>query len=377
MNEYFVKNAVNRLLYFFIGLLICLLPSKYLWPQSCGHSKWIRPQNMNSPAKWGMCNGLVIGLWPTHVGTFFQGTRGGPRGLLRIGYNLHGRTYLINYIAIEPVVNGKKEYSEISPSRVDGKIGKFIWASKDTTQRKFYPSAITRGTITHPDPDHPNVEQLSFYLFMEKFLNGAHPYLKVTIRSDRPNEIGFQIFNQKDSAPMEQCPLTATMGNYSRIRLLYMKDKIIDSRKLYKGFDGIHFVEKEPYSADKLIKTDKGYYIALAATNESFSELASWPQDSSYLSKQHWRYRPPFKVTQYWKTKVTARSNSSLHVRVNGRAKYWSGKNNSNSKDYIDVPGGVAFENFEMREKYHPGQKFYFGITRKSPRDMKVEIPKL
>jgi hypothetical protein len=167
----------------------------------------------------------------------------------------------------------------------------------------------------------------------EKFLNRAHPHLKVTIRADKSNEIGLQIFNQEDKAPMQQCPLTATMGNYSRIRLLHLKNKIVDSRKLYEGFDGIHFVEKKPYPVNKLIKTKKGYYITLATMSESFSELASWAQDSSYLPNQWWRYRPPFKVTQYWKTKASDRSDSSLRVRVNGRAKYWSGRNNSNPSD--------------------------------------------
>ncbi len=374
--KYLSKHSINRPLYILIGLLVCSLSAKHLWAQSYNHSKWIRPQNGRSPAVWGIRNGIVIGLCPTPVGSFLQETRGGPRGLLRIGYNFDGKTYLINYIAIEPVVDGEKEYSEISPSRVDGNIGKFIWASARKKPGKYYPSAITRGKITHPDPENHKVEQLSFYLFMEKFMNGAHPYLKVTIRSDKPNEIGLQIFNQKDSAPMQQCPLTATMGNYSRIRLLYLKNKIVDSRKLYKDFDGIHFVEKKSYPANKLIKTAKGYYIALATTNGSFSQLASWPQDSSYLANQWWRYRPPFKVTQYWKTKATAGSDSTLHVRVNGRAKYYQG-GSDDPHDYIDVPGGVAFENFEMREKYHPGEKFYFGITRKSPQEMKVEISKM
>jgi hypothetical protein len=56
-------------------------------------------------------------------------------------------------------------------------------------------------------------------------------------------------------------------------------------------------------------------------------------------------------------------------VRVNGRAKYWSG-GSRNQQDYIAIPGGPAFENFELREKYYAGQKFYFGITRRSPEEI-------
>jgi hypothetical protein len=31
------------------------------------------------------------------------------------------------------------------------------------------------------------------------------------------------------------------------------------------------------------------------------------------------------------------------------------------------IPGGVAFENFEMRERFRPGQRIVFGITHRTP----------
>lgn len=333
-------------------------------------SDWILPGDESDSAVWGIRGGIVFALWPSEV----EPKAGGPRGLLRIGHNFKGRTYLINFIAVEPVVEGKMEFSEISPSRVDKKVGKFMWAgdSKEEPGR-FKPAAITKGNITHPEPDNPEVEQLSLYIFMEKFLNGAHPYLKVTIRNDRPEEIGLQIFHREDSAQMDRCALTATMGNYSRARLLYLKDGVVDSRNLYKGYDDIHFVEKEEYAAGELLKNEDGDFITMVTSNESFSKLSSWPQDSTYYENQWWRYRPFYKVTQYWR-KESTEYDSSLRLRVNGRVKYWSGASEDES-DYIDIPGGVSFENFEMREKYHPGQTFYFGITRKSPRDMDVGFP--
>lgn len=360
-----------------IGML-CLLILSYPQENGCAQPTppdpgWILPNDWSSPAVWGIRGGIVVSLWPSPVGTTQPGTTGGPRGLLRIGHNFEGETYLINFIAVEPVVNGEMEYSEVSPSRVDGKVGKFMWAGDSEKPGRFYPYAITRGTITHPDPEHPDVEQFAFYIFMEKFLNGAHPYLKITIRDDRPEEIGLEIFHQKDSAPMERCALTATMGNYSRVRLLYLKDRVVDSRELYKGFDGLHFIEKEGYPAGQLLKDRNGDFIAIAATNESFSELSSWPQEPGYYARRWWRYRPFYKVTQYWR-KESAKYDSSLHVRINGRAKYWSGASEDES-DYIDIPGGISFENFEMREKYYSGQKFYFGVTRKTPQEMGLRLP--
>lgn len=362
------KNSIAFCFVIFISLFL----NAYAVAQS-GSSEpgWIRPKNAHSPAKWGIKGGIVFSLWPTPVATSSESARGGPRGLIRIGYNFQGTTYLINYIAIEPLVNGNIEYSEISPSRLDGELGKFIWAGSSKKPGKFFPSAITKGIITHPNIKNPEVEQLTLYLFIEKFLNGAHPYLKVSIRSDRPHEIKFQIFNFEDSALMQRCALTATMGNYSRLRLLYLKDRIIDSRELYKGFDATGFIEKQGYPWYELMRDKNGDFIAVATSNVPFAQLSSWP--SSYPNNSHWRYRPPFKVTQYWR-KDHVHFDSSLHVRVNGRAKYWSGGSND-PDDYIEIPGGVSFENFEMREKYYPGQTFYFGITRKSPKQMNIKLP--
>jgi hypothetical protein len=343
---------------------------------SSSDTEWIRPEKGKGLALWGIRNGIVFGLWPSAIESAREEKGGGPRGLIRVGYEYMGNIYHINFIAIEPVVNGKMEFSEISPSKVDEKWGKLMWANDNENTDTFYPSAITRGTISHPDPEHPEVEQLSLYVHMEQFLNGAYPYFKITIRNDRPEEMCFEIYNHKDSAPMERCALTATMGNYSRLRQLHLKNKIIDSRKLYQGFDDIDFIEKEGYPAEQLLKDKNGDLIVLATSNESFSELSSWPQEPGYFAKWSWRYRPFFKVTQYWR-KESSRYDPSLHARVNGRARYWSG-GSQNKSNYVNIPGGPSFENFELRENYYPGQKFYFGITRKMPHDIvqKISGPK-
>ncbi|SFP81781.1 hypothetical protein SAMN05444277_102104 [Parafilimonas terrae] len=334
--------------------------------------KWIRPVNEKSPAVWGIRNGIVFGLWPYDIENPVKEKEGGPRGLIRVGYEFKGHIDMINFIAVEPVVNGEMEFSEISPSRVDGKWGKLMWASDSSNSGRYYPAAISRGVITHPDARHPDVEQLSLYVFMEQFLNGAHPYLKISIRSDNPEELCFEILNEENSAPMQRCALTATMGNYSRLRLLYLKNKVIKAGELYNGFDGIDFIEKKIYPLNELLRDKNDDYIVLAETNESFASLSSWPQQEVYYARWSWRYRPFFKLTQYWK-KEKLQADTSLSVRVNGRAKYWSG-GSANKNVYIDIPGGVAFENFEMREKYYSGQKFYFGLTRKTPADIVPQV---
>ncbi len=329
---------------------------------------WIRPENAKSLPVWGIHDGIVVGLWPASLEGTVPNTEGGPRGLLRIGYEYKGSVYLINYIAVEPVVAGDMEFSEVRPSVVDGKLGKLFWASDSDSTGSFSPYASTPGVIAHPDAAHPEVEELSLYILIEKFIDGAHPYLKLTIRSDRPGELGLQIFNYKNSAVMERCALTATMGNYSRLRLLYLKDKVIDSRKLFGAYNDIEFDEKEPYPVGQMLKTKNGDPIVAAESNETFNELASWPQDPAYLARWHWHYRPFYKLTQYWRVDA-GNYDKSLQVRVNGRAKYWSGAS-PDKNDYIAVPGGPAFENFELRETYHSGQKFYFGLSMKTAKEL-------
>ncbi|MBC9795723.1 hypothetical protein [Sinomicrobium weinanense] len=330
--------------------------------------EWIRPHEAKDKAIWGVRSGIVIGLWPSPIEDRGSGGYGGPRGLFRVGYEFKGKIYHINYIAIEPVVDGKIEFSEISPSRVDGKWGKLMWATEGPDPGKFFPFARTPGTVTRPDKDKPGVEELSFFVHMEQFLNGSHPYIKVSIRSDRPEEICFEVFARDNSSPMERCALTATMGNYARLRRLHLKDTVIDSRKLYQGFKGIDFIEKEPYSYKVLPRDNNGNFIAVMETDETFSELSSWPQESRYLSRWNWRYRPFFKVVQYWR-KESDRFDRSLRVRVNGRAAYWAGASRDKN-NYVEIPGGPAFENFELREKYYSGQKFYFGMARRPAKDM-------
>ncbi|WP_262247467.1 hypothetical protein [Parapedobacter soli] len=70
-----------------------------------------------------------------------------------------------------------------------------------------------------------------------------------------------------------------------------------------------------------------------------------------------------------WSGKLARKENSSLSVRVNGRARYWSGGTRDISR-YMHIPGGPSFENFELREKYVPGQLFYYGLSRKTPEEL-------
>lgn len=353
--------------YLLIAMVLLLLPGM-LWGQGDATEQWIRPASEYDHPQWGIKDGIVIGLWPTPMENPGAAATGGPRGLFRVGYHFQGKIYQLNFIAVEPVVEGEIEYSEVSPSRVDGHWGKLMWAGASAQDTRYLPFARTTGVISHPDPSAPQVEELSFYVFMEQFLGGAHPYFRVSIRSDRPQEVAFEVFNHPGSTEMERCTLTATMGNYARLRKLHLRDQVVDSRELYRDFKGIDFVEKQPYSLEELYQTEDGGVLALMESNESFDQLSAWPQTPAYLAQQSWRYRPFYSVVQYWR-KEKGDYDASLRVRVNGRAHYWAVAS-ENKEDYVAIPGGPSFENFELRENYKPGQKVIFGISLQSVQEI-------
>ena len=76
----------------------------------------------------------------------------------------------------------------------------------------------------------------------------------------------------------------------------------------------------------------------------------------------------PPKLTQYWR--IPAHDiQPDLRVKVNVRRTYWASQN--------EVPGGPAFENFELRQRYAAGQIYIFGLTPASPWDFDPKIPRL
>ncbi|MCL4640545.1 MAG: hypothetical protein M5Z89_16225 [Olivibacter sp.] len=332
-------------------------------------TRWIRPNDVHDVAKWGIRQGIVFSLWPYGLEDAHAIYGGGPRGLIRVGVERSGKIYLLNFLAIEPLVDGKIEFSEISPSSVDNRWGKIMWASDHPNPTAFYPTANCRGVISHPDDARPELEELSIYVFLEKYHSGAHPYLKLSIRSDRPDELAIQLFNREDSKQMDYCNITATMGNYARLRSLHLKEGAIDSRVLYKGYNGIDFIEKESYPASSMLRSLDGSYFAFATGNEDIEALKAWPVDSLAKSKLGWRYRPPLKFTQYWRSEQNNGSDNRLMVRVNGRYRYWSG-GSRDSTHYMKIPGGAAFENFELRQPYQSGQKIFFGISERTPQEI-------
>jgi hypothetical protein len=318
-------------------------------------SQWIRPTKHGDPLLWGRKDGIVFGL-PS------EGGLPGPRGLIRVGVisQKTGAPALLNFIAVEPVVAGhgsrgnRMAFSELEPSEMDtGTQGKRLWVDGD-------PSGRLTETLSATPNRQKSIEKLTVQIEVERFKsNGAHVYLMVSMESDHPEELQLAVFRYEDSPQIEELTLTATMGNYERLRWLWLKNQIVDSRELYRTYRGDDFAEHGTYLLKKMLRTSEGDAIVVCTSNEAFPEA-----NQGFAAPDHWRYRLG-RLTQYWKVPVSE-IEQNLRVRVNGRMVYWG--------SHAPLAGGVAFENFEVRQKYKPGQSFVFGVAAKEPWEIRPAI---
>jgi hypothetical protein len=307
---------------------------------------WVRAGlNTNQPL-WGLRGGLQLAIHPAG----FRGQAGGPRGLIRLGYPVlaRGRYDLVNFIAVEPVVAGRKAFSELEFSRLDHAQGKRFWTM---------PASPSTDTTPGLDPGRlstvaPGIEELALCLGVEKFDNGAHVRVEVAQRSDAADEIRLTIHAEADSAPLEYCILTATMGNMARTRQLWLQDGMVNSRELYPHYRDTGFCPPTSFPLNRLRVTAAGEVMVAVATDEKDpASVVPFP------GSRHWYYGGT-PVTQYWK-KPKGAYRADLHAVVNARYTYWQSRQ--------PIPGGIAFENFELRERFFEGQTFVFGITTNAP----------
>jgi hypothetical protein len=322
-----------------------------LWVASFGLSlstvaaaDWVRAGLNTNQLVWGARGGLLFAIHPAGFRT------PEPRGLIRLGYPIltNGDYDLVNFIAIEPVVKGRKGFSELERSRLDDAPGKRLWVSVGgETNVVLDPGKLS----TLPK----GVEQLDITLRVEKFDNNAHVRIVLSQRSDAPDELRLIVHAEPDSASMDYCILTATMGNMARTRQLWLKDEVASSLKLYPSYQDIHFAPHTVFPLKRLLRTTSGETIVAVTTDED-SPMGVHPFSNSRV----WYYGG-VKVTQYWK-KPNGASRDDLHAVVNARYTYWQSRR--------PIPGGIAFENFELREKFYEGQEFIFGITRHTPREL-------
>ncbi len=341
-----------RLLFLFLFLLIIVIPGysqhelpkwrQLAPPDTVG--AWVQPaQGKPAMPLWGHANGMVVGLAPLP----------GPRGLLRIYTPYLSLEFgdVMNFIALEPIPKGSEHrgLSELERSSLDeGKRGKRFWSSNDPAAvlplNEEYPA---RGVVEKINGE----ETLTLYVFSEPFDNGAKVYVRLRFFESRPYEFEIATCTYEGSVDLDYFITTATMGNKARLRTLYLKNGQTSSLELWPDYKDIHFTPHRYFPQEDMIRDKKGRVYFIAAPDEKDYRNAVYAPGTT----PNWKYmgKP---ATQYW---IKDNPHSKLNGLVNGRFTYWASE--------APLPGGVAYENFEMKEPFQNGATFIFGISPEKP----------
>lgn len=276
----------------------------------------------------------------------------GPRGLLRVYAPFLGQSEgrVINFVAVEPMVDqNTRGLSELEPSKLDKARGKRFWSTSDLNDLSPRPSThASKGWIEHVN----GVEHLRVWIGVEPFDNGAHVYLRLSFRADRPHEVGIAAYAHNDSEPLRYCVLSATMGNYARLRQLHLKGRVVSAADLWPDYRGHGFTPHASFPLAQLSRTPEGHAVVSATPNEPRPESATY----SAGTRRHWRYEGEV-ATQSWRVEAP---DSRLKAQVNGRHVYWSST--------AAIPGGISFENFEIFSPFRQGEEFWFQVEPRTPR---------
>ena len=321
-----------------------------------GESPFVRAGIDSDRPVWGLRSGIRFAIWPGEVGGF-PGD-GGPRGLIRVGYPvLPGGAYsLVNFIAVEPIIDSRyRMFSELEPSATDGRPGKVIAAGSppESAEGEWDSTKPYPGRIDEPEA---GVQRLTVCLRVEAFECGAKVYILASVRTDRPDELMLALHPEADSIPMSSCVLTATMGNFERLREVRLRDRVARAADLYGDYTGDGFATPTLFPHAELPRADDGSLIVAATTDEEAPAEIHPDPDRSFF----WWYAGK-RVTQYWR-KYPGAFSEATSAQVNARYVYWASTR--------PIPHGVAFENFELVEPFEPGQTSVFGITEKSPQEL-------
>jgi hypothetical protein len=349
MDDFKMGVAVVRTFVMAVALIAGYVLAGARWTQAEVGAKWIRPgaDNRFAPV-WGLEGGIQVGLWPAP----------GPRGLFRIyaPYAGSSNPRMINFVSVEPVASGKRGQSELEKGMQSGRSG-LEFRTVDSLEEAAAPREPDRPAAGRIVTEQGR-EALTFFVVPEPFRNGARPIIQVILRRDRPHEVAFRLYSGKGGAPMKSCVLSATMGNYARTRQLWLKDEIVAAGDAWPEFlpDRLGFTPWKTWNRDRLLSRDSEL---IAAVTQDEADPANVKYDSRVANGWHYRGE---RVTQYWRTKDTA----GAVVRVNGRRTYWMSD--------APIPGGIAFENFEMEAPFRAGQQFTFGVTTDSPEKLGFRV---
>lgn len=327
--------------------LCCVAQRGSDWVPPVHSGQWIVPATEETALPyWGLKDGIRVGIYP-HLG---------PRGLISIyaPYLGHNEFRRVNFIALEPVVESRRGFSEMEKSQINNVQG-LRFRTFNELDRGFNPEENfppASGKISQVN-EH---EELTFFLYSEQFHNRARPIIQVMLNSARPHEVGFRTYSATGSAEMDSLILSSTMGNYARLRKIYLKDKVCIARDIWSDLppDWKEFSPHKQWSFEQLL-TDGGDTIVPARPDEEDPASAEYVEEVPHW----WKYKGQV-ATQYWRKR---NASEKLVARVNGRKTYWSHPRGI-------IPNGVSFENFELEHPFSEGDEFWFGVTLKTPQEL-------
>jgi hypothetical protein len=165
---------------------------------------FIRPIKTGDPLIYGVKNGIVVAI---HAFGLNARPEGGPRGLIRVGYQADGKYHLINFIAVEPLVGSAQGFSELERGG-DGQLGNRFWVADSLDDG----GVGNMGNVAGRIQETPAGRVLSFVPHIDPFAVGARPAVEVSLLEKFPNRVRFRTFSDSGGVDMERCVLTATMG---------------------------------------------------------------------------------------------------------------------------------------------------------------------
>ena len=196
---------------------------------------------------------------------------------------------------------------------------------------------------------------------VETFDNGADIYVRTKFTEGKPYEFELTTYTTEESDELNRFILTATMGNKARLRTLHLADgKTKEAGQLWPSYKDSNFTEHNHTPVAEMIKDKNGGVWFIASPDEKDPTKAVYAEDTH----THWKYTGK-KATQYW---YCSNPSNELEGVVNGRYTYWASKS--------PIPGGIAYENFELTEPFQSGQSYIFGITPLSPEELINHIMK-
>jgi len=294
------------------------------------HGDWIYPATANDNSVWGIKKGIAFGVQRNGTPPQIDEAPGGTwaPGLLYIMWtDSQGKTHFFNYLGFE------------------------VLSAKGLDQSEAEKIVFTPG-----EPKIENNIMTVVFKMSEFQRNKISGIITVRIDKNHPREIEISAQNpDQETDPVLYFHVSATAGNLARLRNLYLKDEVVNSRELFAGMqqNAACFYPLQTFDLSKLPIDAAGNITVYAGNDETGQWVGDWGSATA-----------PFyggqKFYQYWK-KYPGSYKDDLKITVNARDKYFSGFLNScNGKQVL---GGVAYENFDMAEQYFDGQTFWYGYS--------------